>query len=104
MRVLIFVPNLKLNAQTFSRKITRACVPLMVVRIGHNWDAAGAASLVVPMVQTMVVAHNIASIQDYEEYDALRNNRPAAERVLLQGFFRRQITVAQRPFVTRRGN
>jgi hypothetical protein len=81
-------PNLhsKLNAQTFSRKITRACVPLMVARIGHNWDAAGVASLVTPIVQTMVVAHNIASIQDYEEYDALRDNRSAVERVLLQGF------------------
>ncbi len=75
-------PNLhsKLKEQTFSRKITRACVPLMVARIGHNWDAAGAANLVAPIVQTMVVAYNIAGIKDYDEYDALRNNRPAAEK------------------------
>jgi hypothetical protein len=76
----------KLSAQTFSRKITRACVPLMVARIGNDWDAAGAANLVAPIVQTMVVAHKIAGIDDYDEYDALRDNRPAAEKVLIQGF------------------
>ncbi len=85
-------PNLhsKLGtSQSFSRKITSTCVPLIVARIGHNWDAAGAANLVAPIVQTMVVAHNIAGIQDYDEYDALRENRRAAEtqeRALLQGF------------------
>jgi hypothetical protein len=73
-------------SQSFSRKISRTCVPLMVARIGHNWDAAGAANLVAPIVQTMVVVHNIAGIQDFEEYDALRENRKVAERVLLQGF------------------
>ncbi len=44
----------------------------MVARIGHNWDAAGAANLLGPIVQTMVVVHNIAGIESYEEYDALR--------------------------------
>ena len=52
----------------------------MVARIGHNWDSAGEASRVAPIVQTMVVAHNIAGIEDYDEYDALRNNRPAVEK------------------------
>jgi hypothetical protein len=67
----------------------------------------GAANLVAPIVQTMVVVHNIAGIQDIEEYDALRENRRVAKRVLIQGFqpiFRRQIIGAQRPFVTGRGN
>jgi hypothetical protein len=38
------------------------------------------------MVQTMVVVHNIAGIQDYDEHAALRDNRRAAEKYLLQGF------------------
>jgi hypothetical protein len=82
-------PNLhsKLGASgSFSRKITRTCVPLMVARIGHNWDAAAMQNLVAPIVQTMVVVHNIAGVQDYDEYDALQENRRAAERTLLQGF------------------
>jgi hypothetical protein len=82
-------PNLHTKLGTsgsFSRKITRTCVPLMVARIGHNWDAAAVQNLVAPVVQTMVVVHNIAGIQDYEEYDALRENRHAAERTLHQGF------------------
>ncbi len=58
----------------------------MVARIGHNWDAAANQSLIAPIVQTMVVVHNIAGIQDYDEYDALWDNRRAAEKPLLQGF------------------
>jgi hypothetical protein len=58
----------------------------MVARIGHTWDAAANQSLIAPIVQTMVVAHNIASIQDYGEYDALRETRCAAGKTLLQGF------------------
>ena len=58
----------------------------MFARIGLNWNAAGAANPVAPIVQTMVVAHNIAGIQDYDEYDALRENRRAAKKTLLQGF------------------
>ena len=34
----------------------------------------------------MVVVHNSAGIQDYEEYDALRGNRPVSEKVLIQAF------------------
>ncbi len=82
-------PNLhsKLGASgSFSRKITRTCVPLMVARIGHKWDAASPATLVAPIIQTMVVVHNIAGIDSYEEYDALRENRRVAERTLLQGY------------------
>jgi hypothetical protein len=58
-------PNLhsKLKGGSYSRKITRTCVPLMVARIGHNWYAAGAVNLVGPIVQTMVVVHNIAGIE-----------------------------------------
>ena len=66
----------KLQGGSCARKITSTCVPLMVARIGHNWDAAGEANRVAPILETMVVVHNIAGIQDYEEYDALRGNRP----------------------------
>jgi hypothetical protein len=81
-------PNLhsKLKGGSEKRKITCTCVPLMVARIGHNWDSASEASRVAPIVQTMVVVHNIADIKDYDEYDALRENRPVSEKVLLQGF------------------
>ncbi len=58
----------------------------MVARIGHNWDATAMQNLVAPIDQTMVVVHNIAGIQDYDEYVLLRENRRAAERTLLQGF------------------
>jgi hypothetical protein len=75
----------------------------MDARIGHNWDAAAMQPLVVPIVQTVIVVHNIASIEIYDEYDALLENRRAAEKCLLQGF-RKQITGARRPFVTGRGN
>jgi hypothetical protein len=84
-------PNLhsKLGASgSFSRKITRTCVLLMVARIGHNWGTAAMQNLIAPIVQTMVVVHNIAGIQDDDEHDALRENRRAAEKTLLvlQGF------------------
>jgi hypothetical protein len=58
----------------------------MVARIGHNWDAASMQNLIAPIVQTMGVVHNIAGIQDYDKYDALRENRRAAEKTLLRGF------------------
>ncbi len=57
------------TSKSFSRKITRSCVPLMVARIGHNWDAAAMQPLIAPMVQTMVVVHNTAGIESYDEYD-----------------------------------
>ncbi len=47
----------------------------MVARIGHNWDAAAIQPLIAPIVQTMVVVHNIAGIQSYHEYDELREIR-----------------------------
>ncbi len=108
MRVQIFIPNLARvdPSESFSRKIARTCVPLMVARTGHTWDAAAMQNLIPPIVQTMVVVHNIARIQDYDEYDALRENRRAAEKPYspYSKDFRRQITGAQRPFVTGPGN
>ncbi len=58
----------------------------MVSRIRHNRDAAAIQPLIVPIVQTMVVVHNIAGIKSYDEYDALRENRRAAEKNPPQGF------------------
>jgi hypothetical protein len=65
-------------SQSFSRKLTRACVPLMVARIGHNWDAAAMQLLVASIVQTMVSVHNIAGSESYDEYDESRENHRAA--------------------------
>ncbi len=39
--------------------------------------------LIAPIVQTMVVVHNIAGIESYDEYDELTENRRAAEKKLL---------------------
>jgi hypothetical protein len=110
MRAHIFIPNLALVnpsdsfSGNLSRKLTRTCVPMMVMCIGHNWDAATMQPLNAPIVfQTMVVLHKIAGIESYEEYDELRDNRRAAEKPYSKDF-RRQITGAQRPFVTGRGN
>ena len=75
MRVQILIPNL-----TFSRKITHTCVPLMVARIRHNWGAAAMQPLIAPIVQSMVVAHNIAGIESYDEYDELRENEESSWR------------------------
>jgi hypothetical protein len=58
----------------------------MAARIEHYWDAAAMQPLIAPIVQTMVVVHNIAGIKSYDEYDELRENRRAAEKTLLQGF------------------
>jgi hypothetical protein len=46
----------------------------MVARIGHNWDAAAIA----PIIQTMVVVHNIVDKESYDEYDELRQNEVMA--------------------------
>jgi hypothetical protein len=51
----------------------------------------------------MVAVHNIAGIESYDEYDELRENRRAAEKNHSKDF-RRQLTGAQRPFVTGWGN
>jgi hypothetical protein len=37
-------------------------------------------------VQTMVVVHNIAGVESYDEYDELRKNRRAAGKKLIQGY------------------
>jgi hypothetical protein len=82
-------PNLhsKLGASgSFSQKLTRTCVQLMVARIGHNWDATAMQNPIALIVQTMVVEHNFAGIQDYDKYDALLENRRAAEKTLRRGF------------------
>jgi hypothetical protein len=42
--------------------------------------------LIAPIGQTMVVVHNIAGIESYDEYDELRKHFRAAETPLFQGF------------------
>jgi hypothetical protein len=75
---------IRLCPQTCSRKITRACVPLMVARLGANWTAASCRELVYPIVQTMVVLEEIGGIASHEEYEELRAANKASEGTLLQ--------------------
>ena len=69
----------RLSEQTFSCKITRTCVPLMVARLSLHWDAASQRVNVYPIVQSMVVLHEIGGIQSHDEFEELRRARPAAE-------------------------
>jgi hypothetical protein len=74
----------RLCPQTWSRKITRACVPLMVARLGAHWTSASCRELVYPIVQTMVVLEQLGGIAGHEEYEELRSANKACEGTLLQ--------------------
>jgi hypothetical protein len=58
----------------------------MVARIWHDWDTAAMQSLVAPIVQIMIMVHNIVGIDSYDEYDELLENHRASAKSLLQGF------------------
>ena len=74
----------KLSGQTHSRKMTRTCVPWMVARLGLHWTAASLRSQVTPIVQSMVVQHNIGGIESHDQYEELYKVNPRMEFVLLQ--------------------
>jgi hypothetical protein len=71
-----------LCCQTCSRKITSACVPLMVARLGANWTSASCRELVYPIVQTMVVLEEIRGIASHEEYEEFIAANKASEGTL----------------------
>ena len=56
----------------------------MVARLGLHWDAASQRVNVYPIVQSMVVLHEIGGIQSHDEFEELRRARPAAEFSLHQ--------------------
>ena len=74
----------KLSGQTHSRKMTRTCVPWMVARLGLHWTAASLRSQVTPIVQSMVVQHNIGGIESHDQYEELRKVNVRMEFALLQ--------------------
>ena len=56
----------------------------MVSRLGPRFQAASLRGLLFPIVQIVVVEHQIAKISSHEEYAELRTARPDAEFALLQ--------------------
>lgn len=91
----------KLSGQTHSRKMTRTCVPWMVARLGLHWTAASLRSQVTPIVQSMVVQHNIGGIESHDQYEELCKVNPRMEFVLkFSNNIRRPTTRTPRLFVT----
>ena len=70
--------------QSISRVILKHLVPLMVSRLGLRFPAASLRGLLFPIVQTVVVEHQIAKISSHEDYAELRTASPDAEFALLQ--------------------
>ena len=70
--------------QSISRVILKHSVPLMVSRLGPRFPAASLRGLLFPIVQTVVVEHQIAKISSHEDYAELRTASPDAEFALLQ--------------------
>jgi hypothetical protein len=70
--------------QTISRMILKEAVPWTVCRLGPRFPSASLRAMMYPIVQTVVVEHNIAGIASHEEYDRLRRNFPDGEFALLQ--------------------
>ena len=75
---------IKLSGQTHTRRMTRTCVPWMVARLGLHWTAASLRSQVTPIVQSMVVQHNIGGIESHDQYEKLRKVNVRMEFALLQ--------------------
>ena len=73
----------RLGKQTVTRVILKKAVPVMVARLGPRFPAASSRSSLTPIVQTVVVEHNIAGIASREQYNALRNASPKAEGVFI---------------------
>jgi hypothetical protein len=74
MIVQLFIPNL-VPSQLFPCKITRTCVPLMVVRFGLHRDATSMYFI----DHSMAVAYNIAGIESHYELEELYSVHPRAE-------------------------
>ena len=70
--------------QSISRVILKHSVPLMVSRLGPRFPSASLRGLLFPIVQTVVVEHQIAKISSHEDYAELRTASPDGEFALLQ--------------------
>ena len=74
----------RLNKQTYTRKLSRHCVSLLISRLGLHWAASSCQELMYPIVQTMVVQERIGDIATHEEYEECRAASKTAETMLLQ--------------------
>ncbi len=72
-----------LGKQTVTRVLLMKAVPVMVARLGPRCPSASSRSMLTPIVQTVVVQHNIAGIASRDEYIALRNASSEAEGVFI---------------------
>ncbi len=72
-----------LSKQTVTRVLLKKAVPVMVARLGPRCPSASSRSVLTPIVQTVVVEHNIAGIASREEYIALRDASSEAEGVFI---------------------
>ena len=73
----------RLGKQTLTRELLKKAVPVMVARLGPRCPSASSRSMLTPIVQTVVVQHNIAGIATREDYIALRNASSEAEGVFI---------------------
>jgi hypothetical protein len=73
----------RLGKQTLTRVLLKKAVPVMVARLGPRCPSASSRSMLTPIVQTVVVQHNIAGIATREDYIALRNASSEAEGVFI---------------------
>jgi hypothetical protein len=73
----------RLGKQTLTRVLLKKAVPVMVARLGPRCPSASSRSMLTPIVQTVVVQHNIAGIATREAYIALRNASSEAEGVFI---------------------
>ena len=71
----------RLGKQTFTRELLKKAVPVMVARLGSRFPSASSRPLLTPIIQTVVVEHNIAGIKSREEHIELCNVNPEAETV-----------------------
>ncbi len=72
----------RLGKQTVTRVLLKKAVPVMVARLGPRCPSASSRSMLTPIVQTVVVQHNIPGIAS-EEYIALRNASCKVEGVFI---------------------
>jgi hypothetical protein len=73
----------RLGKQTVTRVLLKKAVPVMVARLGPRCPSASSRSMLTPIVQTVVVQHNIAGIASREEYIALHNASSEVEGVFI---------------------
>lgn len=69
----------RLGKQAVTRVLLKKAVPVMIARLGPRFPFASSRSSLTPIVQALVVEHNIGGIGNRDEYNALRNASVEAE-------------------------